>query len=342
MIAYRCELHCLPTKEPILLFLLEVAGNPVGPRPSVSEGFWKLDMSWAVTNSQRWPMRKILQWAYTRDECIVAIFCCFMWYWLGFYRILQRLPLVSPHISQHLSTLWCCWDHMQSTLLAKSTSLFTWLSVTMSLVFQYFVGILQVMQTYPSLHTSGAFPFGRSTCVLSAFAHLALDWSFEEQATLPYPLALSRRLQRGLVGVFLIFCAVAFNWFLYPMLQRHLLSFRSWQKGDRPDNGDVEPCSIQPKKKCIVAKRSPKRWDRHWVYTRGETPMESVRGWWETSGERHHKNIGYGSAAVMQLALYSAVQLNNTSVAKIEEPKQPTVAVEICNDKEPYLGTTGQ
>ena len=29
----------------------------------------------------------------------------------------------------------------------------------------------------------------------------------------------------------------------------------SWQKGDRPDNGDVEPCSIQEKKPCA---RSPR------------------------------------------------------------------------------------
>ena len=68
-----------------------------------------------------------------------------------------------------------------------SPSLFTWQSVTKSLVFQYHVGVFQVMQTYPSLNSSGAFPFGRSTCVLSAFALLALDWSFEEQATLTLP-----------------------------------------------------------------------------------------------------------------------------------------------------------
>ena len=42
---------------------------------------------------------------------------------------------------------------------------------------------------------------------------------------LPYPLALSGRLQRGSVGVFLGFCAVASIGILYPMLQRHLYPF---------------------------------------------------------------------------------------------------------------------
>lgn len=37
------------------------------------------------------------------------------------------------------------------------------------------------------------------------------SWSFEEQVTLLYPLALSERLQRGLVSVFLTFYAVAFS-----------------------------------------------------------------------------------------------------------------------------------
>ena len=94
-------------------------------------------------------------------------FCCLLWYWLGFYRILQRLPFVSPNISQlHDVAEITCRVRSWPT----SPSLFTWQSVTMSLVFQYQVGVFQVMQTYPSLITSGAFPFGRSTCVLSAFA----------------------------------------------------------------------------------------------------------------------------------------------------------------------------
>ena len=86
----------------------------------------------------------------------------------------------------------------------------------------------------------------RSTCMLG-FHPLAFDWSFEEKAFMTLP-SLSGRLQRGLVGVFLGFFAVASIGVLYPILQRHLWFFRSWQKGDRPDNGDVEPCSIQPKK----------------------------------------------------------------------------------------------
>ena len=53
-----------------------------------------------------------------------------------------------------------------------SPSIFIGQSVTWSLVIQYSVGVFQVMQTYPiSFITSGAFPFGQSTCVLSAFAH---------------------------------------------------------------------------------------------------------------------------------------------------------------------------
>ena len=104
-------------------------------------------------------------------------------YWLGFYRILQQLPLVSPHISQHCAVEITC--NVRS---CQSLCLFTRQSVTMSLVFQYQKGVFQVTQTYPSLNPSGAFPFERSTCVLSAFAlYLLIDHSRNRP---PYPTPL--------------------------------------------------------------------------------------------------------------------------------------------------------
>ena len=129
-------------------------------------------------------------------------------YWLGFYRILQQLPLVSPHISQHCAVEITC--NVRS---CQSLCLFTRQSVTMSLVFQYQKGVFQVTQTYPSLNPSGAFPFERSTCALSAFAL--------------YPLALSGRLQRGLVGVLVVFLRRCFNWLNISSVTATSLLFRS-------------------------------------------------------------------------------------------------------------------
>lgn len=41
--------------------------------------------------------------------------------------------------------------------------------------------------------------------------------------------------------------------------ERHNKAFCSWQNGDRPDNGDIEPCSYQPQKRrhLVIELKSP-------------------------------------------------------------------------------------
>lgn len=71
-----------------------------------------------------------------------------------------------------------------------------------------------------------------------------IDWPWNRPPTYKL-LALSGSLHCDWLMFWLV---VAFSWFFISHW-RHLQPFWSWQKVDRPDNGDVEPWSIQ-KKEC--------------------------------------------------------------------------------------------
>ena len=170
--------------------------------------------------------------------------CCFLWYWLGFYRKLQQLTTVSQ---KHLSTSERCWDHIHYTLNANFHQVFSPGRAFSSQVIQY----MWAFNSYaaPSiLWNKRCLPFRTVDMRALSMCHLALDLSSEEQGTFTRPFALSGRLHRGLVCVFssslhcyLIWCFISNDFATSSPI-------RSWQKGDRPDNGDVEPCSNQPKK----------------------------------------------------------------------------------------------
>ena len=56
----------------------------------------------------------------------------------------------------------------------------------------------------------------------------------------------------GCIVVWFLVCSIlrcCSTWYFISNVLATSLPIRSWQKGDRPDNGDVEPCSNQPKKK---------------------------------------------------------------------------------------------
>ena len=116
--------------------------------------------------------------------------------------------------------------------------------------------------------------FSSQVVYLKRFINIAVPWPLEQ--SLPSPSddwhARSRRCQlaldqivRGtghlyrplhslgdcnLVGNFRFWFRICcFSWNYTSNVFATFSPTCSWQKGDRPDNGDVEPCSIQPKKK---------------------------------------------------------------------------------------------
>ena len=147
-----------------------------------------------------------------------------------------------------LSTSLRCWDHMQGTLFANFTKSFHLAERHYVACFSIWSGRFSSYADLPVSYHKRSLPFRTVNMRALGFRPLALDWSFEEQATMTLPPCTFWEVATWFGWCLLSFYAVASISNLYPMLQRHLLSFRSWQKGDRPDNGDVEPCSIQPKK----------------------------------------------------------------------------------------------
>ena len=147
-----------------------------------------------------------------------------------------------------LSTSLRCWDHMQGTLFANFTKSFHLAERHYVACFSIWSGRFSSYADLPVPYHKRSLPFRTVNMRALGFRPLALDWSFEEQATMTLPPCTFWEVATWFGWCLLSFYAVASISNLYPMLQRHLLSFRSWQKGDRPDNGDVEPCSIQPKK----------------------------------------------------------------------------------------------
>ena len=117
--------------------------------------------------------------------------------------------------------------------------IFTWQNATLSLVFQYQVAFFKLCR--PTRPLSQAFPSDRQHAC-SRLSLPALDWSFEEQA---FHDSTPLHCLGG--------CNVVCVWVFTPLLlywyfiSNVIATFHPFV--DRPDNGDVEPCSIQPKNK---------------------------------------------------------------------------------------------
>ena len=104
------------------------------------------------------------------------------------------------------------------------------------------------MQYLPNFETSGAFPFARSTCVLSALPTSPWSNRPRNRPPLPAPCTLWETAMWMVLFRFR-FWLCCFTWNYISNVFATFSPSCSWQKGDRPDNGNVEPCSNQPKKK---------------------------------------------------------------------------------------------
>ena len=105
--------------------------------------------------------------------------------------------------------------------------------------------VFNICCSLPHFGTIGAFPFGRLTCVLSALP--ISPWSIRPRNRPPLP-ALRTLWETALWLVLFYFWWSCVSVEFSSNVCCDIFTICSWQKGDRPDNGNVEPCSIQTKK----------------------------------------------------------------------------------------------
>ena len=80
-------------------------------------------------------------------------------------------------------------------------------------------------------------------CVQHCGLHCGIQWVVNKRALRGWLVAVFKKWHwcceyGGVLG-----CGISSCWLQFEVS----LPFCSWQKGDRPDNGDIEPCSYQKK-----------------------------------------------------------------------------------------------
>ena len=100
---------------------------------------------------------------------VLGAYCGGSWIWGTFSGQKKCLFLVPWRYQE------CSWDHMQDTLLANFTKSFHLAERYYVACFSISCGVFQVMLTYPSLNTSGAFPSdGQHACSSSTAKKVSL------------------------------------------------------------------------------------------------------------------------------------------------------------------------
>ena len=145
------------------------------------------------------------------------------------------------------------------------------------------IGHLKYLQHLPTYGTSGAFPFGRLTCVLS---ETALDLPVRGTGYPTPAPALSGRLQCGwCCFVLLVVLLLYLETFLSKFATSHLGS--ADQKGDRPDNDPLSHAASRPKKMRLGLRAlSPALLllSYGWPHMDMKWSRWLPRGWWKLQG----------------------------------------------------------